>query len=510
MPTEKQAHASWTPVFLCLLGLLAFSCTPASASGGKKMKESELATAPLEAVRRPAPFIDRVDTALAASAIPAGPDAEDTLFERRPEPLITALEAALVPDAPPKKEEGGAIPEFTYERRPDALVPRPLTEDEMGDAPPKKEEGEVPDVVLFRHREAVVDGLSAALDRGRARRGKGSDGEGPEVELSRQSAPVVDRLSVAVSRASTRKRPQGEGDEESGFVVERRADPEINYDARVQTRIRKMAQLTGGQGEDEREFTRHPLAVVDDTENALVEAGSQGEGEGQEVSFARKPGAWVDHVDAAVSKSPHKSSSEGEDGGRVDYSRLSQPRAPASPIPGLKELAEPPPEEASPSPAPATPERPEAVQRSSSPPSRAGRRTRQQPAPVDPWADRAPELARRFPQRDLSRPATRIVGHWSYRMGNACGDYWFGPPDARTGIGTFVVRDQGSLRRGTWRLVREDAQEQTVTVSSRLLPSDPMTYPVPRHGATLMEVYSPRSALMFQFVGPEASPGTKG
>ena len=112
-----------------------------------------------------------------------------------------------------------------------------------------------------------------------------------------------------------------------------------------------------------------------------------------------------------------------------------------------------------------------------------------------PTGGRRQELAKKWPGRDLSTPAKRLIGHWTFRLGSVQGDYWFAPLDPRSGRGDLVVNDQGTLRRGSWRLVKDDPKTQAVTVSSTLLAADPFTFPIPEHGATLTEVYSPKSAL---------------
>ena len=242
---------------------------------------------------------------------------------------------------------------------------------------------------------------------------------------------------------------------------------------------------------------------------ATGEGSNKGEGEGaSEAEYLRKPGTVIDEVDAALDK-VKGGKGEGEGGsGEVELARKKEVVISESEIPGLEvaELPEPTPTPApSPSVAPAPAPSP-APQHGDLFTAHGTERLSHEATLAEPRAG-SREPRGKWPGRDLTTPARRLIGHWCFRLGSVQGDYWFAPLDARTGKGGLTVNDQGSLRRGSWRLIRDDVSGQSVTVSSSLLASDPFTFGIPPHGATLIEVYSANSALTLDYAGTSTAPG---
>lgn len=499
-----------------MLGFLfpgGHSASPAWASGGGGAKEGEGAEAVLEATRRPAPVVDPLDVLVSEAAVRAKDGGEEKEVERHGEPVVTPLTLALAPEEGAPKGEGAEKPDAEIKRRLELTAPRPPAEDEAkGKKKGGEGEGEAPpvEVEMTRHPEAVVSKLAALLDK--IEPPKGGEGEAgpPEVEMERHEEPVIDSVSLAFTKAAARTKPAGEGEGGAGGVVEfeRHPQPFFEKESALEARL-KNKDKKEGEAEVEAEFTRHPELEVDDTAIAIAtaEGGNKGEGGSVEVEIPRKPGPVVDEVDAALDKSGGKPKGEGAEEA-TDIARKPEPVASESEIPGLesaKEEARDPdpkgePRVADASPAPGhgqlfTPhgvigEKPVAV-----PEAHAGKQA---------------ELAKKWPGRDLSTPAKRLIGHWTFRLGSVQGDYWFAPLDPRSGRGGLVVNDQGTLRRGSWRLVKDDPKDQAVTVSSTLLAADPFTFPIPEHGATLTEVYSPESALTLEYADQGTAPGVAG
>jgi hypothetical protein len=71
------------------------------------------------------------------------------------------------------------------------------------------------------------------------------------------------------------------------------------------------------------------------------------------------------------------------------------------------------------------------------------------------------------PTRDLSRPSTRLVGHWEdeHRGGAEC---YYGPVDPSTRVGSYVLVDtDGRTGHNYYKIVAENIRENKLTIELR-------------------------------------------
>ena len=100
---------------------------------------------------------------------------------------------------------------------------------------------------------------------------------------------------------------------------------------------------------------------------------------------------------------------------------------------------------------------------------------------------------------DLSSPGQRLVGRWRWQCDGSVSEYWFGPTRPGTKAGPLQVNDVGVVRRGAYRIIREDASAGKVTVESELL-GGRRTFPIPADGSRLYESLSRDCTIEYAFV----------
>ena len=91
--------------------------------------------------------------------------------------------------------------------------------------------------------------------------------------------------------------------------------------------------------------------------------------------------------------------------------------------------------------------------------------------------------------RDLSTPASRIVGHWraDVELVDLHVDAYFGAPDG-DGVGavTFASNEEGATGSGTYRVVSEEADGEALTAELAFGGQrEEVTVTVPRDGKTI-------------------------
>ena len=525
---------------LAMLGILCLGVSlvsPAWASGGGGAKEGEAAEGVLEITRRPAPVVDPLDVFVSEAAIKAKSEGEgeEREIERHEESVVTPLTLALSPEEGAPKGEGAEVREMEMERHLELTAPRlPAEEETRGKGKGKKKggggEGEggasPAEVEVTRHPEAVVSTVEALLEKLEPPKGGEGEAAPPDVEMRRHEEPVINAVSLAFTKAEAGTKAGGEGNAGSEVEFERHPRAFFEKETKLEARLNGGGQKEEAQVQTEVEFTRHPESEIDETDIAVATAeSSTKEGGAVEDEFPRKPGPVIDPVDVALASGGGKAQAEGA-ADLTEMERKPEPvvseseipgsestSAEARPLPPKRELEPlPPKHESEPSPPTIEP----GPARAASGPQHGQLLTiygvigsKSAAAPI-PRAGQKTALALRWPGRDLSTPARRLIGHWTFRMGRVQGDYWFAPIDPRSGIGSLIVNDQGTIRRGSWRLVKEDLQAQSVTVGSRLLTADPFTFPIPENGATLVELYSSQSALTLEYADQGTAPGLAG
>lgn len=81
--------------------------------------------------------------------------------------------------------------------------------------------------------------------------------------------------------------------------------------------------------------------------------------------------------------------------------------------------------------------------------------------------------------RDLSTPSSRLVGHWRTINVVAMSEYYFGEINEETGKGTFAEYDMrnGSLAKGTYKVVRETPGGEEITIRPTLFGYEDLDLP---------------------------------
>lgn len=76
-------------------------------------------------------------------------------------------------------------------------------------------------------------------------------------------------------------------------------------------------------------------------------------------------------------------------------------------------------------------------------------------------------------ERDLSTPASRLVGHWEYREKNE--EYFFSEMDRKTEEGNWTIyeTDTGNVRYCIYRVLAQDKRGTSITATSITATSSP-------------------------------------